>query len=173
MSAEAVARPALGSDTPLRFLPKAIRVPENPLKAIAFGWLTAFPISVLLAVTAGALMPHVARPEFPVSGTAALLGLVIFSPIVETVTMGLVLLVLLRFLQPVVAIGVSAIGWGIVHSLLAPTWGLVIWWPFLIFSTLFTAWRGRSLALAFALPTCVHALQNLLPAILVANGIAA
>jgi len=49
---------------------------------------------------------------------------------------------------------------------------LVIWWPFLVFSTLFVTWRDRSLTLAFLIPMCVHALQNLLPAILVAYGAA-
>jgi hypothetical protein len=46
----------------------------------------------------------------------------------------------------------------------------VIWWPFLVFSTLFVTWRDRSLWLAFALPMCVHALQNLPPALLIASG---
>jgi hypothetical protein len=85
--------------------------------------------------------------------------------------MGVVLLILLLFLSPTAAIVVSAIGWGVAHSLVAPMWGLVIWWPFLVFSTLFVAWRGRSLALAFAIPMAVHALQNLLPALLVAQGL--
>jgi hypothetical protein len=64
----------------------------------------------------------------------------------------------------------SAIGWGMLHSLAAPSWGLIIWWPFLVFSTLFVAWRGRSLALAFLIPMTVHALQNLPPALLIASG---
>ena len=84
--------------------------------------------------------------------------------------MGGALLILLRFLPVAAAVAVSAIGWGIAHSLKAPLWGLVIWWPFLVFSTLFVTWRSRSLALAFALPMCVHALQNLIPALLVAYG---
>jgi hypothetical protein len=84
--------------------------------------------------------------------------------------MGAVLLVLVQLVPPWLAILVSVIGWGTAHSLVAPIWGLVIWWPFLIFSTLFVTWRSRSLALAFAIPMCVHALQNLIPALLVAYG---
>jgi hypothetical protein len=67
----------------------------------------------------------------------------------------------------------SSAGWGIAHSLAAPIWGLVIWWPFLVFSTLFVVWRSRSLVAAFAVPAAVHALQNLGPAIVVASGGAA
>jgi hypothetical protein len=73
-------------------------------------------------------------------------------------------------MPPWLAVVASAVGWGIAHSSVAPIWGLVIWWPFLVFSTLFVTWRNRSLTLAFVIPMCVHALQNLLPAMLVAYG---
>jgi hypothetical protein len=116
------------------------------------------------------LIPHAQQPEFHASGAAALFALVVFSPVVETLIMGAVLLVLLRFLSPPAAIIVSAIGWGIAHSSVAPIWGLIIWWPFLIFSTLFVTWRSRSLLVAFVLPMCVHALQNVIPALLLAYG---
>ena len=164
---------AVGSGTPLQYLPRAIRLPENPLRAIVVGWLTAFPISLALSYLGMLIFPQAAPPEFNVTGGVAIFALVVFSPVVETLLMGAVLLVLLRLLPAVAAIAVSAVGWGIAHSLAAPIWGLVIWWPFLVFSTLFVAWRDRSLALAFLVPMCAHALQNLLPAILVASGIEA
>lgn len=172
MSSEALAAsPAVGSDSPLRFLPKAIRVPERPLRAIAVAWLTAFPISIILALIASMFFPDAGHPDFKGSPALIIFSVVIFAPVVETLIMGTVLLVLLRFLPEWVAIVVSAIGWGIAHSTLSPTWGLAVWWPFLILSTLFVAWRKRSLWLAFLLPICVHALQNLLPGILIATGV--
>ncbi|MBA3576283.1 MAG: CPBP family intramembrane metalloprotease [Sphingomonas sp.] len=119
------------------------------------------------------LLPSAERPEFRIDGASAIMALVVFAPVVETLIMGVVLLVLLQFLRPAAAIFISAIGWGIAHSLVAPVWGLVIWWPFLIFSTLFVAWRSRSLALAFLIPASAHALQNLIPALLLAYGAAA
>ena len=64
----------------------------------------------------------------------------------------------------------ASIGWGLAHSSAAPIWGLIIWWPFLIFSTLFVVWRSRSLAAAFAVPAAVHALHNLGPGLAVASG---
>jgi len=42
----------------------------------------------------------------------------------------------------------------------------VIWWPFLVFSTVFLTWRSRSLTAALALAAASHALHNLLPALL-------
>jgi hypothetical protein len=166
------ARDAVGSATPLRFLPLAIRIPKRPLSAVAVGWLTAFPASILLSFVWAYFFPTAAPPEFDMAGWPALVALVIVAPLFETLIMGMALLLLLAFLPPAAAIVVSAAGWGVAHSLIAPTWGLVIWWPFLIFSTLFVAWRGRSLFLAFAIPATVHGLQNLIPAMLVAQGLA-
>ena len=90
----------------------------------------------------------------------------VFAPIVESLIMAAVLELLLRFVPASWAIGLSALGWGIVHSLQAPTWGLVIWWPFLIFSTLYVTWRQRSRLGAIGIAAAVHALNNLFPALL-------
>jgi hypothetical protein len=154
---------------PIAWLPRALLEPTNAFRSIAFGWMLAFPASILLAAIIHQVAPDAKAPEFPISGMAAVGLLVFFSPIVESLIMGAVLLVLLRAMPPTVAVLVSAVGWGIAHSLAAPIWGLIIWWPFLIFSTLFVAWRQRSLWLAFLMPMVVHGLQNLAPALLVAN----
>lgn len=154
----------------LSFLPKPIREPRRPLLAIVTAWLTAIIPSIAIAALIGLVIPEAAQPQFNVTGLLAVFLLAVFSPVVETLIMGSVLLVLLRFLSPATAVIVSAIGWGIAHSSLAPTWGLVIWWPFLIFSTLFVAWRERSLLAAFAMPALVHGMQNLPTALAIAYG---
>ena len=169
-SAAASAGRVLAWNPPLTWLPKAVLEPSNAIRSIAAGWLLAFPASILLAALIHWIAPDAKTPEFAISGPLAIGMLVFFSPIVETLIMGGVLLLLLRFIPPTWAVIASAVGWGLVHSYAAPIWGLIIWWPFLIFSTLFVAWRGRSLVLAFALPATVHGLHNLLPALLVATG---
>ena len=171
MSADPAAAQAVGAGTPLRCLPLAIRVQRRPLVAIAVGWLVAFPISILLSLLAAFVLPEAAAPKFEITGAAAIVALVVFAPIVETLIMGFALMLLQLLFSPAVAILVSAVGWGIAHSLAAPGWGLVIWWPFLIFSTLFVTWQRRSFVHAFGIPACAHALQNLLPAILIAQGV--
>lgn len=155
--------PAAG---PLRYLPKPLLEPRRPLIAIATGWATAFIPSILLAWLVTTLMPPGSQPSFEVDGTLAVLMLVVFAPVLETLIMAGVLTVLLRFTAPATAVLLSAAGWGLAHSLMAPAWGLVIWWPFLIFSTLFVTWRQRSLLAALAMPAAVHALHNLAPALL-------
>ena len=129
----------------LSFLPRPIREPRQPLLALAVAWLLTYPISIALAGVVSLVIPDAPQPHFDMSGAKALFLLVVFAPVAETLIMGGVLLVLLRLFSPAAAVLLSSLGWGIAHSMGAPTWGLVIWWPFLIFSTLFVTWRSRGL----------------------------
>ena len=171
MTAETSAVVRDESPVKLTFLPKQIREPRRPAVALAVAWLTTFLPSIGLAALIGLVAPDVPQPKFDVTGPMAIFLLAVFAPVLETLIMGGVLLILLRFVSPTVAVVMSSVGWGIAHSTAAPTWGLVIWWPFLIFSTLFVTWRQRSLASAFAMPALAHALHNLPTASLVAAGI--
>ena len=150
----------------LRFLPAAVRRPRAPAQAIAAGWVVAFLPSILLAAAATVLAPGLARPDFPAGGALLVFLLVVFSPLVETLVMAAALEVLRLALPPSAALLASALGWGIAHSLAAPAWGLVIWWPFLVFSTLYLTWRGSGRARAVAIVFATHALQNLPVALL-------
>lgn len=167
-SPQGVSRPDLGV---LRYLPRALTEPRHPVRAIVVGWLTAILPSLLLSALLTLLPAQVERPRFDVGGAEAVAMLVLFAPVAETLIMGAALLLLLQLFRPPVAVLLSALGWGIAHSLMAPAWGLVIWWPFLVFSTLFVTWLRRSLALALIVPACVHALQNLPPALWLAVGV--
>ncbi|UUR08572.1 CPBP family intramembrane glutamic endopeptidase [Sphingomonas glaciei] len=156
---------------PLAFLPKALFDPQKPLRYVAIAWACAFFPSLLLSALVSQLVPD-AGPEFPKVDPGLLLFLlVVFAPVVETLIMGTVLLVLERFVGFLPAVLISSLGWGIAHSMQALAWGLVIWWPFLIFSIVFLTWRRRSLAAAFGLPMLIHGLQNLGPALILVTGL--
>ncbi|MCM8556706.1 CPBP family intramembrane glutamic endopeptidase [Sphingomicrobium sediminis] len=154
------------------FVPPFLAVPSRPLVAIIGGYALAIVGSLLLSAIVQLLVPQGDPPDFTnlaeMGPGMTMFMLVIFAPVVETLIMGVILLVLQLFLRPGYAVLASAIIWGVFHSLQAPIWGLVIWWPFLIFSTLFVVWRERSMWLAFLMPAIVHAMQNTLPALLVA-----
>ena len=156
---------------PLNWLPRSLLEPSNPHAAIGIGWLFTFPVSIALAGVFHIIAPNAQGPEFPVTGPLAVFLLVVFSPVLETLLMAGALALLLRFMPARWAVLASAVGWGAAHSLAAPVWGLIIWWPFLIFSTLFVTWRQRSLGLALAVPMITHALQNLPSAIFIAAGV--
>ena len=150
----------------MSWLPRALLEPRKPAQAILVGWATAFFPSILLSALSARFFPGAELPDF-VPGWTTFVAVVLFSPLVETLIMAAVLTVLLRFVSPTIAVLLSALGWGIAHSLAAPAWGLTIWWPFLIFSTLFVTWRPAGWWRAVALVASVHMLQNLLPALAV------
>ena len=163
MTAGPVALPLWG---PLpRVLPSRLFRPESPASYLAVAWLLTFLPALVLSGLISLVAGEVEPPAFPFGSWTVFFLVVVFAPVTETLIMGTVLLVLRRFLPPAAAILLSAAGWGIAHSLQAPAWGLVIWWPFLIFSTVFLVWRERGLFAAFALVSVLHGLHNLIPAV--------
>ena len=154
----------------LNFLPRPIREPRNAPLSVVTAWATSFFPSIALAYLVAQFFPEAAHPEFDLSPAMLFFAVVVFAPVIETLIMGTALLILLRLVTPVAAILISAIGWGIAHSWQVPVWGLTIWWPFLVLSTLFVTWRQRSLLAAFGLPMLAHAMQNLPTALLIMSG---
>jgi hypothetical protein len=110
--------------------------------------------------------PAAEGPALSIDTLQLLAMLVLGAPLIETAIMLLPLLILNRLLGPWPAIVLSALGWGIAHSLAAPIWGLVVWWPFLIFSIVLLVWRERSLLRGYLVVASVHALQNTVGAVL-------
>lgn len=155
---------------PLSLLPAPVRESRRAWLAILVGVALTWTGSLALSALASLFAPTLATPDFALRGTTVFLLLVLFAPLVETLIMAAVLSVLARFVSPTLAVLLSAALWGVAHSLQAAAWGLVIWWPFMIFSTLYMVWRERSVLAALGVVTATHALQNLLPALKVAFG---
>lgn len=129
--------------------------------------------SVLVAFLLGAigLADEGAMPQFDPKSNAVLLFvlLVIVSPLLETLVLGLGLWLLSfatrNLLHQALA---SCILWAVLHSLAAPLWGLTIVWPFFVFSCAYLAWRRKSQWHAMGVACGIHMFQNLLPGVLVA-----
>jgi hypothetical protein len=155
-------------DSFLRFLPVPLREPRRAWLAIPTGFLLSILGSLALAALSKAIAPQLPTPDFPMKGPLAFFLLVVFAPLLETLIMAGFLSLFLRFLPPAGAILLSAAGWAVAHSLEAVGWGLVIWWPFLIFSTLFVVWRQRGFWAGVGVAATTHALQNVGPGWVVA-----
>ncbi|MDI6449461.1 CPBP family intramembrane glutamic endopeptidase [Anaerobaca lacustris] len=112
-------------------------------------------------------MPQFDRAAGPV---VLFVMVVVVSPVVETLVLGFGLWLLAFLTRKLLwqALGSSVI-WAILHSLAAPAWGLVVLWPFFVFSCAYLAWRRRSLWHAMGVACGVHVFQNLLPGILIAT----
>jgi hypothetical protein len=165
------ARPVrLFDDSFLKFLPAPVREPRRAWLAILTGWALSIVGSLALAALSKLIAPALPTPDFPMKGPIAFFLLVAFAPLFETLIMAGFLSLFLRFMPPVAAILLSAGGWAVAHSLEAIGWGLVIWWPFLIFSTLFVVWRQRGFWSGVGVAAATHALQNVGPGWVVAFG---
>jgi hypothetical protein len=149
------------------FLLGSLLEPRSAWRSIMVGWpMTTVP-ALLLSALVASVLPMVPGPEFGRVSMDLFVRLVVIAPLLETLIMAAVLeLLLLVRIPPALAIAMSSIGWGIAHSWIAISWGLVIWWPFLIFSTLYVTWRGQGRVQAIAIVFAVHALNNLGPALL-------
>jgi membrane protease YdiL (CAAX protease family) len=159
----------LFDDNFLRFLPAPLREPRRAWLAIPLAWLLSFAGSVALALIVSRIAPNARQVEIPpMPAWAIILGFAIVSPIIESILMGLGLKLLLSRMPAGPAILVSALFWGVVHSLQVPVWGLAIWWPFLIFSTLFVVWRQRGFWIGVWVAAAAHFLQNLGPSLAIA-----
>lgn len=154
-----------GGRGPLRILPGVLFRTERIWLQLIVAWALALGGSILLGAAINALVPHVRQPDFGNASSGVVFTLIVlFSPIVETIMMGAVVALLMRWLRTWQAVLASALMWGVLHSLSAPTWGLVIWWPFLIFSTVFATWRPNGFWRAVALVAVIHMAQNVGPA---------
>ncbi len=152
------------SDGPLSLFPRALREARRAWLVIPLAWLFCIVPSLVLAYAVQAFAPQLQMPEFPIKGHVAFLALAVFSPIVETLILA-AFITLFRFVfSPTLSVFLSAIGWGVAHSIQASAWGLVVWWPFLIMSMLYVVWRERGFWIAIMVPAAVHMLQNAGPA---------
>lgn len=105
-------------------------------------------------------------PEFKGPAVVLLITMIIVAPVIETLLMVPVLWVLSFITKRKVWLALMcAIVWAGLHSLAAPVWGLVVFWPWFVFSCSYLAWRERGWWRAFFITACVHAFHNILPAI--------
>ena len=162
--------PARGAPRPVAPFPVFLFRRERPLLVVPAAAALSLLGALLLSNAAASFGPALGEPKFAVSGWAFMFAVAIRAPVVETAIMAGVIELLRRFLPPWPTAIASAAGWGIAHSMAASAWGLVIWWPFLIFSALYLVWRQRSIASAYAVAASVHALQNAIPAAGMAFG---
>ena len=146
---------------PLPLLPRFLfEADRSKARYVILLWLLAIVPSLALSGLVGFLAPQAEPPELATEGSVALVLIVVIAPLIETLIMGAVLLGLEKLLGPRLAVVASALLWAVAHSLSAPIWGLVVWWPFLLFSIAFLTWRKSGLFTAIAIVTAAHALQN-------------
>ena len=164
---DAAVAPEPAADTGLpSWLPWPLRQPRSVLATVGTAWVLTFFPALALGWLVNHFLPAIAQPQLGDHSWPMFFMLDGFAPLVESLIMAGVLSLLLRLVPPVPAILLSSLGWGVAHSLEALGWGLVIWGPFLIFSTLYVAWRPRGFWVAVLVAAAAHAAHNLIPSLL-------
>lgn len=154
-----------------RLLPSFLFDTDQPkLLYVLKAWLLAFLPSMALAALVAWIAPEPPAPDFGGTGAVPAISVVVLAPVFETLLMTPPVLILNRLLGPAAAILGSAFVWGVAHSLAEPLWGLIIWWPFLVFSSALVAWREKGLGRAMLIVMAVHAMQNLVPGLALLLG---
>lgn len=125
--------------------------------------------ALLMGVLVGLLFPNAAQPDIGdvvLQPGIVFFGVVVASPILETLMMWPIIALLkwvLRGKSAYLIAVLSAGVWAGLHSLAAPIWGLVIFWPFVMFSLCFLNWQKRSIWMALGMTMACHALHNSVP----------
>ncbi len=151
----------LFDDSFLRFLPSPLREASSAWKTLAAVPLLTMPVSLVLAYLVAVYLPFLKGPDFPkCHWLGDLFSIVVLSPVVETLLMAAILWVFLKYLSQAHAIVASAVTWGLLHSLAASAWGLVVWWPFIIFSTIYLVWKQRGFWVGASMAASAHLIHN-------------
>ena len=142
---------------------------------LCMGLVSFVPSMTIVVVLVGAgVINEQTSPSFGrvLNPAAEFVGMTIFSPIAETFLMSFFLwLMSFATKRRIVLAMMSAFVWAGLHSMLAPAWGFGVLWPFFVMSCAYLAWRRKSWFHAILAASCVHMLQNLIPATLLISGI--
>jgi hypothetical protein len=166
----ATARPParLLDDGFLSFLPTPLREPRRPWLVLPLSFVLTLFGAAAIALLVSLIAPAAGQPDFSQflgKGMLTVFVLAVVTPFIETLILAVTCSVMLRFVRAEIAILLSSFGWAIAHSYQAPMWGLVIFWPFVVFSTLYVVWKQRSLLWGIMMPFLAHLLHNLYSAI--------
>lgn len=168
MEAVAAEPQRLLDDSFLRFIPGFLREARRPWLVLPVCWVLTLAGAALIATLLGEIFPQVEQPDFGFlvgKGWLTVLAIAVITPLVETLILAVICSLLLRFLRAEWSIFLTALGWGVAHSYQAPVWGLVIFWPFIIFTTLYVVWRQRSVFAGIMMAWIAHFLHNLLSSV--------
>lgn len=104
-----------------------------------------------------------ARPEMPAGDWRYYLGdCLVAAPLVETALMFPVLWLLEKCRVKASFLPLaSAVFWAVLHATKYPVQGLMVAWPFWIFSKVIVRWKGVSKNRAYLAAVAIHAIHNL------------
>ena len=145
----------------LAFLPDFLfELDRWPERYIAKAWLVMLVPMLPLSAAVNLLVRPEKHPEFRIDSIPTLLIFFVAGPLLETLIQAVMLAGLTRLMSAAAAAATCAVLWGLLHSTAVPTWGLVVWWPFLILSIVYLTWRQVGLVKAIGMTFALHAVHD-------------
>jgi hypothetical protein len=139
---------------------------QPPVTYLGLALLADLPVTVAIAFLLNWLT-GTTWPQFPAESLPRILiSMCVFSPLVETFGLVVIIWIVRRVTKHTAYLPlITALICAGLHSLAKPYWGLEIFWAFLIFAQCYVTWEKKSLLQAYWLTVILHALHNLLPAL--------
>lgn len=136
---------------------------QNPIiYAVKAACISIIPALVIASVLLTSTSLDLSEAEPSSTGFMLFFSQVIFAPVVETFVQLIVIILLLKIIkEKALIIFISAFLWAFIHALIAPLWGLTIFWSFIILSIVCLEYLKYSPTRAFIMTASVHLLQNL------------
>ncbi|WP_152682715.1 hypothetical protein [Caenimonas sp. SL110] len=157
----------------------------QPIKKVLFEqspplWrhiLLLWPMAVLPALAVGGLAHLIAHAlgvgqafglgAHPGVSLASAFQSILFAPLVETLLLALLIeaCAFFRLNKLLIAVIAGVIA-GLLHAIASPIWFFTSAWAFFVYACAYLAWRPSSVPVAFTAAALVHALNNLVAAVL-------
>lgn len=145
-----------------------------------FAWMNrpdgsrvAYVLRMALMAFTGAILVAVILSDYMVespdqgAGMGVVFTVLVLAPVIETLIMWGIFIGLGFFLHDFrMKAFVSGGIWAGVYAASAPLSGVIMFWPFLLFSITFLVWERRSINEALIMTISTHALFNLVPALM-------
>jgi hypothetical protein len=162
---------------PFKTILHILRNTDQPVLSYVWqAWLIGFIPTIAIGTLVGLTMPDKVPSIDGTPGSmfykqspiTIVLSAVVLGPWMETCLMWPILGILKRIIRKTLWVAAaSALVWGVLHSTVAPAWGLGIAWPFFVFSLCFLEWSKISTGWAITATALVHMLHNAVPILVV------
>lgn len=138
--------------------------PRELLLTVVSATFVSLTLAVLVASVLQFLGKQIHGVEFDSSYWGMAFKAAVVGPLIETAVMGLMISLLFRpiFRHDSLVVVATALAWGILHGLFDIYWGIVIFFPFLVFAKVYLIFLRFSFWWSFGAATLNHALHNFL-----------
>ena len=123
--------------------------------------ITAIP-ALLLSILLSNLFPESKKPEYSYDFLNLFFSIVLIAPIIETLLLAIGISILSKvFRSKEYIVLASSLLWALLHALRSPLHGVIVLWPFFVFSLAFLQWKKISTGTAILVGFAMHFGHNL------------